>query len=159
MPCLGVLLGPAGSAPVSLEHRITAGQQHYFSRAPQFTCRGVPRRHKIARFYSTVASSILWGSCGWTFSSAMVACMETVELSFLRRILAVPKLPGEGFVGYMVRSAAVARRYLVRYKQQGIVACALSRLHGWAGHLARLPAASCLSGGTGAPVPYFGLVA
>ena len=127
---------------VSAASSPTAGMHHYHARSYQLAWRGVPKRACLDRHYQTVGSTTLWGSGGWTFSKCLVALLESQELSFLRRILQVPCLPGEGFVEYVKRSARVCRQVLVKYRLQGIVATALTRLHGWAGHLARLPPSS-----------------
>ena len=121
---------------------MTAGMHHYHARSYQLTCRGEPKRARLDRHYQTVGPTTLWSSGGWTFSKCLVVLLECHELSFLRGILQVPRLPGEGFVEYMKRSASVCRQVLVKYRLQGIVATALTRLHGWAGHLARLPPSS-----------------
>ena len=138
MPCLGVLLTPSGDSLAAVEHRITAGQQHYWARDTQLTCRAVPKRSRTGRLYSTVGSTILWGAGGWTLSRALLSRLETVELSLLRRVFAVPRCD-EGFVGYMKKSARVVRESLSAWGYPGLAVLVLSRLHGWAGHLARLP--------------------
>ena len=138
LPCLGVLLSPSGDSNTAVEHRITASQQHYWARSPQLQCKGVPKRARIARLYQTVASSLLWGAGGWTLSQSLAARLESLELSFLRRVLQVPR-SSEGFVAYMKKSASVSRAALAKYRQPGLLALVLSRIYGWAGHLARLP--------------------
>ena len=142
LPCLGVLLPPTGDTATAVDHRMSAGMHHYHARSYQPMCRGIPKRARLDRHYQTVGSTTLWGFGGWTFSKCLVALLESQELLFLHRILQVLRLPGEGFVGYVKRSASVCRQVLVKYKLQGIVATALTRLHGWAGHLARLPPSS-----------------
>lgn len=122
-----------------MEHRFTAGLHHQYARQHQLACKGVPERLRLGRFYSTVASSILCGSGGWTLPASSVSRLESLELSLLRRSVAPHREPGEGFVGYMKRSAGYCRRLLVNKKFQGLAASALCRLHGWAGHVARLP--------------------
>ena len=138
MSCPGVLLTPSGDSVAAVEHRITAGQQHYWARDAQFTCRAVPKRPRTGRLYSTVGSTILWGAGGWTLSRALLSRLETVELSLLRRVFAVPRR-AEGFVGYMKKSARVIRANLSAWGYPGLAVLVLSRLHGWARHLARLP--------------------
>ena len=144
MPCLGVLLTPTGDTLLAMEHRFTAGLHHQYARQHQLACRGIPKCLRLSRFYSTVASSILWGSGGWTLTAALVSRLESLELSLLRRTLAPPREPDEGFLDYMHRSAGYCRRLLVNKKFQGLAASALCRLHGWAGHVARLPPESLM---------------
>ena len=144
MPCLGVLLTPTGDILLAMEHRFTAGSHHQYARQHQLACRGAPKRLRLGRLYSTVASSILWGSGGWTLTAALVSRPESLELSLLRRTFAPHRKPGGGFVDYMQRSANYCRRLLVNKKFQGLAASALCRLHGWAGHVARLPQESLM---------------
>ena len=61
-----------------------------------------------------------------------------LRVSYLRCVLQVPR-SAEGFVAYMKKSARVSREALSKYRQPGVAALALARVHGWAGHLARLP--------------------
>ena len=138
MVCLGVLLTLSGDCLPAVEHRTTAGQQHYWDRAPQLICRAVAKKPRTARLYTTVGSSILWGAWGWTPSYSLMSRFETAELSLLRHVFAVPRHEG-GFVGYMKKSARVIRSALSSWGFPWLAVFFLSRLHGWAGHLARLP--------------------
>ena len=138
LPRLGVLLSPSGETKVAVEHRIIASQHHYWSRKDQLQCKVVPKRARLARLYQTAVSSLLWGAGGWFLSRAIVARLESLELSYLRRVPQVPR-SAEGFVAYMKKGARVSREALSKYRQPGVAALAFARVHGWAGHLARLP--------------------
>ena len=137
LPCLGVLLSPSGSTETAIEYRITAGQQHYWARSDQVTCRAVPKRARVSRLYQTVGSTILWGAGGWIPTAKLLSRLESLELSLLRRIIAHPR-GSDGFVAYMKKSALAARRALERFGQTGLAAMVFSKIFGWAGHLARL---------------------
>ena len=110
MPCLGVLLTPTGDTLLAMEHPLTAGLHHQCARQHRLACKGLPKRLRLGRFYSTVASSILWGSGGWTLTASLVSRLESLELSLLRRTVAPHRESGEGFVEYMKRSADYCRR-------------------------------------------------
>ena len=144
MPLLGVLLDGQGSINTSLEHRITASQAHFHARKAQLCCKLVPLPKRLARLYATVIQSLLWGSGGWALTRGLLRRLEAVEMSFLRRMLQLPRREGEGFVQYQKRSASVARDMLRKYNVESVAVRALKAKHGWAGHLARAPPSSPL---------------
>ena len=98
MPCLGVLPTPTGDTLLATGHRFTAGLHHQYARQRQLACKGAPKRLRLGRFYSAVASSILWEPGGWTLTAALVSRFESLGLSLLRRMVAPHRERGEGFV-------------------------------------------------------------
>ena len=139
MPALGVLLGRTGSTTRAVEHRVCAGFAHFYARRPQFTCRRVSLRKRILRVFSTVAKSVLWGAGGWTVSQPLLQRLETFGFTLLRRMLSLPGRPGEGFLEHMLRTPRAARQALNHASQRSLAVLALEHIHGWAGHVARLP--------------------
>ena len=139
LPVLGILLDQKGDTPVSLEHRISSSQQHFFARQSQLTCPRVPLGPRISRHYTTVSKTLLWGAGGWTPGLATLRRVEILELSFLRRVCRLRRLPDEGFLDFQLRSAACVRLTLQKLGQHSISYLVLSNYHSWAGHVARLP--------------------
>lgn len=139
LPVLGVLVDDAGTTHCASEHRLTAGVSHYFARRPQLSCKRVSLRRRDARQYTTVSKSILWGAGGWVTSKALFQRVEVVELPLLRKTLSLPKRANEGFVDYLKRSNKGCRQVLRQSGCQSLSATILANIHGWAGHVARLP--------------------
>ena len=87
-------------------------------------------------------ASLLWGAGGWLLSVSCLNRLETFELSLLRRVIKVPRLVSENWVDYLKRSAYVARGLLQKWGIDCLAVRVLTRIHGWSGHLVRLPATS-----------------
>ena len=85
---------------------------------------------------------LLWGAGGWLLSVSCLNRIETFELSLLRRVIQVPRLVTENWVDYLKRSANVARGLLQKWGIDCLAVRVLTRIHGWSGHLVRLPATS-----------------
>ena len=141
MEVLGALVDGEGDSLCSLEHRLAATLKHFLARYPQHV-QADGTQSGVKRLYGTVFRSMLHGAGGWTLSQALLAMIESFELSLLRRIVQVPKDPGEGFAPYMLRSATSIRGWIRRPGQTTLATLVLGAVHGWAGHLARLPADS-----------------
>ena len=144
LTALGVRVDAAASTGCSIEARITAAQEHFWARRDQLLCRQVSLRARLSRLYQTVFCTLLWGAGGWSLNASPVARLEAFELSISRRVVRVPRLDGEGFVGYQQGSARIIRRYLPKHGLDTVVVRAPKALHGWSGHAAGLSACSPL---------------
>ena len=142
MPVLGILLDQQGGTPAALEYRLTAANAHFWARKSQLTCKRISLRARLLRLYTTVMASLLWGAGGWLLSVSCLNRIETFELSLLRRVIQVPRLVTENWVDYLKRSANVARGLLQKWGIDCLAVRVLTRIHGWSGHLVRLPATS-----------------
>ena len=145
MEVLGVLVDGVGDSLCALEHRLATTLKHFYARFPQLTCKRASLKRRVKRLYGTVFRSTLHGAGGWTLSQALFARIESFELSFLRRVVQVPKNPGESFASYMLRSAAIIRGWIRRTGQTTLFAMVFGAVHGWAGHLARFPGENPIS--------------
>ena len=139
MTVLGILAGSKGSTCAALEHRLTASQAHFWARPSQLTCKRTNLRARLLRLYTTVMATFIWGAGGWLLTTGLLCRVESFELSLLRRVIQVPRNVSESWVDYMKRSATIARKYLSDFGIDSLAVRILSRLHGWAGHLPRLP--------------------
>ena len=87
-------------------------------------------------------ASLLWGAGGWLLSVACLNRLETFEPSLLRRVTQVPRLVSGNWVEYLRRIARVARDFLQKSGIDSLAVRVLTRIHGWSGHLVRLPVTS-----------------
>ena len=88
--------------------------------------------------------SILWGCPGWSLSRFNVAVLESFEISLLRRMISRHRQPHEDWVQWMKRSATTCRDILKRMRQRPLLHAVYNLMHGWSGHLARLPETSAV---------------
>ena len=145
MDVLGVLVDGVGDSLCALEHRLSATLKHFYARFPQLACKRTSLKRRVKRLYGTVFRSALHGAGGWTLSQALLVRCESFELSLLRRVVQVLATPGESFASYMQRPAISIRGWIRRSGQTISATLVLRAVHGWAGHLARLPADSPIS--------------
>ena len=140
LPVPGILLDQHGGTPAAMEYRLTAANAHFWARRAQLTCRRISLRARFLRLCTTVMASLLWGAGGWLLLVACLNRLGTFELSLLRRVIQVLRLVSENWVDYLRRVACVARDLLQKWGIDSLAVRVLTRIHGWSGHLVRLPA-------------------
>lgn len=136
---LGICLDGAGNVECSVRHRLAAASQHWHARRVQLCCRLAPFQARVQRFYSTVVRTLLYGAGGWTPTVSVCRSLRAFELRCLRGMLGRQRRPDETYVEWAHRSNAVLRTLLHRWGQLSICQLFFKALHGWAGHICRLP--------------------
>ena len=144
LPVLGVLLDGTGDTMCAVEHRLVSSQQHFFVRRTQLTCPRISVRRRVNRLYTTVHKSLLVCPGGWTLSKSLFHRCEGFESTLLRRVLAKPRKENEDFLTFLRRTIRLGRELLAQCSQTPLAVGILHAVHGWAGHVARMPVDSPL---------------
>ena len=144
LPVLGVLLDRTGDTLCAVGHPLVSSQQHFFARRTQLTCPHISVRRRTNRLYMIVHKSLLVCPGGWTLSKSLFQRCEGFESTLLRRVLAKPRKENEDFLTFLRRTFRLGRELLAQCSQTPLAVSILHAVHGWAGHVARMPADSSL---------------
>ena len=84
---LGCYLDGSGSTETQVKGRLEQGRKMFVKLRPMLCCPRVPEEERIKTFYTTVASSVLWGSGCWIPSTKTQQLKSIQENRWLRCML------------------------------------------------------------------------
>ena len=99
-------------------------------------CPKIPEEELIQAFYTTVASSVLWGSGCWSPSTRAQQLLSIQENRWLRCTLGGRKDQDVEWVDWFRATKRSAHALMSRLSLPALRHRALAAMHGWAGHVA-----------------------
>ena len=84
---LGCYLDGSGSTETQVKGRLEQGRKMFGKLRPLLCCPRIPEEERIKTFYTTVASSVLWGSGCWIPSTKAQQLISIQENRWLRCML------------------------------------------------------------------------
>ena len=109
MLILGSVLSAASNDTSSVAHRLDAMSRAFWSESEFLCSKSIPLHQRTTRFANRIATVGLHASGTWSWSKTLGQRLCAFELSLLRRVYRIPKLPQEGWVQYWRRSALYIR--------------------------------------------------
>ena len=84
---LGCYLDSSGSTEAQIRGRLAQGRKMFNKLRPMLSCPKIPENERVHAFYTTVGSSVLWGSGCWTPSVCAQQLVSVQKKRWLRCIL------------------------------------------------------------------------
>ena len=104
---------------------------------PMLCCPRIPEEERIKTFYTTVASSVLWGSGCWIPSTKTQQLISIQETRWLRCMLEGRKAQDVPWVDWFRMTKRSAQALRCKLNIPSLWHRALAAVYGWAGHVAR----------------------
>ena len=134
---LGCYLDGSGSTETQVKGRLEQGRKMFGKLRPLLCCPRIPEEERIKTFYTTVASSVLWGSGCWIPSTKAQQLISIQENRWLRCMLGGRKSQDVLWVDWFRTTKRSAHASRCRLNLPSLWHRALAAVYGWAGHVAR----------------------
>ena len=134
---LGCHIDSTGSTEALIKGRLAEGRKMFAKLRPMLCCPTIPEEERIKAFYTTVASSVLWGAGCWSPSTNAQQLLSIQENRWLRSMLGGRKGQDVEWVAWLRATTRKAHGLRSRLSLPALWRRALAAMHGLAGHMAR----------------------
>ena len=134
---VGSVIAFCGNDGPAINYRLAQATKVYFRWKDVLQCKSVCKRLRILLTIRTVFSALLWLSETWTPTAAQRKKLESWGARTIARVVRVNRYPDEDGIQHWRRLHRTGHAVLASYG--GIEVQRRRRLHGFAGHVARLP--------------------
>lgn len=144
---VGTVLDLRGSAWAAMTYRMAQANKALAKWKPLLTCPWIPRARRVQMLAKTVWPSFLWGSSTWTLTKDQRTKISSWSARSAARVARLRRAPGQ-LDDQWWRLMHKTGHKLIEKSHIDLVKLCRLRLHGWAGHIARMqptaPAAQAL---------------
>jgi len=139
LTALGVVLKRDGCTTASVDHRLVAASKAFYANFGRLGNKIISSALRVRAFFRDIVPVLLYGCEGWTVTQSLLKRLQAWEYRCLRRMLHPRRQPGEGRMGYNMRTAASIRGLLKRFCCRGVCYRFLKRVHGWPARILESP--------------------
>eukprot|EP00973_Karenia_brevis_P070126 9747590-Karenia_brevis.AAC.1 len=114
MVVLGTWLEKDGSTKPSYQHREAKAEKAFWAESSILLNRAIPLYRRFQRYSERVASRVLHGSGGWTWTQSLCQSLTIWEGKALRRIVAVARKSDENWLRWFRRGTRIGKKMFMK---------------------------------------------